>query len=899
MPTIVDELVVLLGLDPSGFQKGRSDSKAALDQMRTEAQQAQTALDALQAKSARQKRADAAEDRRIADQIAAIKRNSTSQTKAEDEKQVKSLQSQLAAHRSASRERKAQTADQIDEQKKIYDAKRRGIKDTEKGEKEQLQQTRQRTQASREEGSAVSALTSRVIGLFAAFTAGAGVADFIKNTIGGAAATGRLADNLGVDIEALGAWEGAVRRVGGEAKDADGAIASLVKTRELLAAGQLPGDQAKVLNSFGITKQDLDDPIATMTKLADKAKTMSKAQFSLRLGMLGFDQNAINALENGGEALRKLMDEARKAGVTTRELSDKSKKAQEAWVNMKDASAKLGQNILVALLPAMVKVTDWLTKLAEWMQGHMGIATALVTGLAGALVALSVISFAGLITGLGGVLGAVGAIGLAVGSVTALLIAMDGALADREARLHARGEKGYVGDSGGAIPGATSADDAFAQKALADQRKNVADQQKAFDEAKAEYSRLKKAHDALPWYKKASDWLFGDDAIKKAKDETDTRARTLARAKETLSGLESAAPASSASTAPNAGGSGGGVASTNQYNTVVGNGRYGTPGRNLTDMTMGEVQDFGRNVLIPKTKAAGVGRDSRGVLGSSASGAYQITGTTMERYASHMFGPNWRSMKFDATTQDRIAEAIFNDNKGSAAALKGQWASLSLAEAERVRNMAWPEARKVILAGETGNGRSSTGSANPLPPVSRTAPASRPVIPRTAPIRRNASGEPTGPYPTRDRGRNVRAMQLPDGEPTGPYPTSSEPRQGGGVVATMGDAASRLIVAAQSLMAAAAALHGNQPVSSRRQGFSGNVVPLNIPASYDRGLSVGASVSYAHHVTSNDNSSRVEATTHIGQITVAAGGNAGAIAGGLEKAIKARSMAINAASGLF
>lgn len=139
----------------------------------------------------------------------------------------------------------------------------------------------------------------------------------------------------------------------------------------------------------------------------------------------------------------------------------------------------------------------------------------------------------------------------------------------------------------------------------------------------------------------------------------------------------------------------------NPWDTVVGNGAYGQPPKPLSSMSLGEVMDFGKNTLIPNTKAAGVGRDSRGLLGSSASGTYQITQSTLQSYAPKVLGANWRSQTFTPQVQDRIAQAIFNDNKGSAQALKGQWASLSLAEAERVRKLPWDQARQVIAAGET------------------------------------------------------------------------------------------------------------------------------------------------------------------------------------------------------
>lgn len=87
---------------------------------------------------------------------------------------------------------------------------------------------------------------------------------------------------------------------------------------------------------------------------------------------------------------------------------------------------------------------------------------------------------------------------------------------------------------------------------------------------------------------------------------------------------------------------------------------------------------------------------------SSAMGLYQIVGQTMRGYAPKVFGNNWRNVEFNAANQDKLAEAIFNDNKGSAQALRSQWVSLSPQMAEQIRRMPWSQARQYIASGESG-----------------------------------------------------------------------------------------------------------------------------------------------------------------------------------------------------
>ena len=87
---------------------------------------------------------------------------------------------------------------------------------------------------------------------------------------------------------------------------------------------------------------------------------------------------------------------------------------------------------------------------------------------------------------------------------------------------------------------------------------------------------------------------------------------------------------------------------------------------------------------------------------SSAMGPYQIVGNTRDGYAKKLFGANWKSMPYSVENETRIATAIFNDNKGSAQALRKQWVSLSPAEAERVRKMPTQQALAYIAQKESG-----------------------------------------------------------------------------------------------------------------------------------------------------------------------------------------------------
>jgi hypothetical protein len=160
-------------------------------------------------------------------------------------------------------------------------------------------------------------------------------------------------------------------------------------------------------------------------------------------------------------------------------------------------------------------------------------------------------------------------------------------------------------------------------------------------------------------------------------------------------------------------------------NAVYGNGVYGRPPRPLVEMDIDSVIRFGRDTLIPATRGRiGAGPDR----GTSAAGAFQITGETLETYGPRALGPNWRSMPFTFENQERIAEAIYNDRRNGD--LTGTWAALRnrqvpgsntpAATPGAYRNIPWSQAREQIIQAETGGAGNQRRIATGTPTEDRT-----------------------------------------------------------------------------------------------------------------------------------------------------------------------------------
>ena len=147
------------------------------------------------------------------------------------------------------------------------------------------------------------------------------------------------------------------------------------------------------------------------------------------------------------------------------------------------------------------------------------------------------------------------------------------------------------------------------------------------------------------------------------------------------------------------GASGGGSAGSAAYDTVVGNGQFGSPSQPLSSMSIGQAIEFGQNVLIPATRGnrqLGLPADK----GSSAMGAFQITQETLQEYARGALGADWKDQPMSAANQDKIAEAIFNDRKNGN--LAKTWVSLPNSTPGAYADKSWEEMRQVIARGEVG-----------------------------------------------------------------------------------------------------------------------------------------------------------------------------------------------------
>ncbi len=240
-----------------------------------------------------------------------------------------------------------------------------------KAAKQQEAATNNRTEAYRK-------LATEVLGLFAVFTAGRGVADFVRDITSGDAATGRLAHNLNMTTDALAAWEEAGKRSGATAAGIDAAFSGL---SDQLNAFPLTGN-AGVLPFFKQLQINVTDANLKLRPMADLFLDLSKKfserslPESLAIGkMMGMDAGTVDFLHQGPAAVQKALEAARQLGVPNDGDAKNAQKLINDLLDLQQAVTSLARTTLNDLSPsidaALTGMVDWLKTNRQWLADNI------------------------------------------------------------------------------------------------------------------------------------------------------------------------------------------------------------------------------------------------------------------------------------------------------------------------------------------------------------------------------------------------------------------------------------------------------------------------------------------------------------------------------------------------
>ncbi|SDO60464.1 hypothetical protein SAMN05216360_12948 [Methylobacterium phyllostachyos] len=318
MPTVVDALIVTLGLDPKDFTKGQREAAKAAIQGQKDIEKAALAQEKAAVRAAR-----------------------------ETEKAAKQ---EAKAHRDAL--------------KQIEKDERAAAKEAERHAKEVAR-------AHDQAADSLNRLGRNALKLFAIFTGGRAVGQFVTDIGKADAAMGRMADRLGVAPERIAAFDNAVKRAGGTAGEGSASFQQLSDTlNELRTSGnasalvpfaRLQGISGQQIRLNGKLEESFGDLAEAAKGTAEKAGA-STASFLLK--QAGYSEATINLLLKGRKAVEEALSRSQKAGLVSKADSDAARALGEQYEDLSDRVTDFGRKISTALTPV---ITDLMKRFADWL----------------------------------------------------------------------------------------------------------------------------------------------------------------------------------------------------------------------------------------------------------------------------------------------------------------------------------------------------------------------------------------------------------------------------------------------------------------------------------------------------------------------------------------------------
>ena len=243
-------------------------------------------------------------------------------------------------------------------------------------------------QGAKEAESAISGMTSAIttkLGVLSAAAAAAfSVFSRFGEYVGQADAMGKLANALDVDIEKMHAWGEAAARAGGSV---EGFQSSLEQMQGQLSRIALTGTSRmkKVFEGAGIDAGELGrqrDSFAVMMDLAEKAETMSKAEFFGLGRSIGLDRGTLMLLQQGRAALKSAIQAQKEFGVYTKEDAKVTADWNDRVADFGQVMKSFSAIIFRMVLPAMTKFVEYVNKAVAFLRKHEKFVQAFFIGLA-------------------------------------------------------------------------------------------------------------------------------------------------------------------------------------------------------------------------------------------------------------------------------------------------------------------------------------------------------------------------------------------------------------------------------------------------------------------------------------------------------------------------------------
>ena len=254
---------------------------------------------------------------------------------------------------------------------------------------------------------------------FAFIAGGMEMKEFVKGTMEAEISTSRLTEMLGLNIEEVQKWQGAVvladGTVEGFQQSMKGLGGSLVDIEKNLPRAERA---LKVLQAAGITglaKGKKADILEVLDQLSNKMKEMPLMEANRLGSRIGLDEAFIRVLRKGSEGIEELKNKAASLGMFTQQEANASEQLKEQWNALGLMGKSLARDTIMGIvMPALKVISDVLEKIGLWAKQHPDGMKATFIGMATGLTAAA-IAAAGLTLTLSPVMATVAAASVAIG----------------------------------------------------------------------------------------------------------------------------------------------------------------------------------------------------------------------------------------------------------------------------------------------------------------------------------------------------------------------------------------------------------------------------------------------------------------------------------------------------
>ncbi len=214
---------------------------------------------------------------------------------------------------------------------------------------------------------------------------GFALTSMVQGFVEGATEAAKAAERLGMSMEDLQAWQGAVQALGAESSVAGEMLGVL--NEKLVDAAKMGGTGSlELFKKLGISIKDNAGNMRlasdVLLDLAGTSERLSKQELYGYSKALGLSPEMIDLLVQGRKGLENLLKAQKELAVFQKEDAEIAKKGRIAWQGFMKSLQAVQAVVMRAVLPVLTKFVEYLTKAAVWTRNNQPFMIALITGLA-------------------------------------------------------------------------------------------------------------------------------------------------------------------------------------------------------------------------------------------------------------------------------------------------------------------------------------------------------------------------------------------------------------------------------------------------------------------------------------------------------------------------------------